>query len=102
MQRNTNARDQPHQQDQWKKKKQTKDEARAAKRGKLDPDSERNRSAKEVLDERARNKRKLREMEAEEEEGDSESGSEQDDESDVAGIEKEKPGEGLKKKLKLD
>ncbi|KAH6615700.1 surfeit locus protein 6-domain-containing protein [Chaetomium sp. MPI-SDFR-AT-0129] len=93
--------------DQWKKKKQTKDEARAAKRGKLDPDSERNRNAKEVLDERARNKRKLREMEEEEEEEEeegSESGSEQDDdESDVAGIEKEKPGEGLKKKkLKLD
>ncbi|KAK4157688.1 hypothetical protein C8A00DRAFT_39968 [Chaetomidium leptoderma] len=86
--------------DQWRKKKQTKDEARAAKRGKLDPDSELNRNAKEVLDERARNKRKLREMEAEEE---SEAESEQDDASDISGIERERPGEGLKKKkLKLD
>ncbi|KAL2137143.1 hypothetical protein VTI74DRAFT_8775 [Chaetomium olivicolor] len=85
--------------DQWKKKKQTKDQARAAKRGKLDPDSELNRNAKEVLDERARNKRKLQEMEAEDE---SDDGSVQEDESDISGIEKEKPGEGLKKKLKLD
>jgi hypothetical protein len=89
----------PLKQDQWRKKKQTKDQARAAKRGKLDPDSELHRNAKEVLDERARNKRKLKEMEAEEE---SEAGSEQDDDSDIAGIEKEKPLEGLKKKLKLD
>ncbi|KAK4124598.1 SURF6-domain-containing protein [Parathielavia appendiculata] len=85
--------------DQWRKKKQTKDQARAAKRGKLDPDSELNRNAKEVLDERARNKRKLQEMEADEE---SETGSDEGDESDISGIEKEKPGEGLKKKLKLD
>ncbi|KAK4096742.1 SURF6-domain-containing protein [Parathielavia hyrcaniae] len=86
--------------DQWRKKKQTKDQARAAKRGKLDPDSELHRNAKEVLDERARNKRKLREMEADEE---SEAGSvEGDDESDLDGIERERPGEGLKKKLKLD
>ncbi|KAK2677555.1 hypothetical protein RAB80_006295 [Fusarium oxysporum f. sp. vasinfectum] len=49
--------------DQWSKKKQTKQEAAAARRGKLDPDSERNRNAKEVMDERAKNKRKLREME---------------------------------------
>ena len=50
-------------QDQWSKKKQTKQQAADARRGKLDPDSERNRNAKEVLDERAKNKRKLREME---------------------------------------
>ncbi|KAL2015806.1 hypothetical protein VTK56DRAFT_4722 [Thermocarpiscus australiensis] len=86
--------------DQWKKKKQTKDQARAAKRGKLDPDSELNRNAKEVLDERARNKRKLQEMEADEEEGSAASKAE-DGDSDIPGIEKEKPGEGLKKKLKL-
>ncbi len=86
-------------QGQWRKKKQTKDEAKAAKRGKLDPDSELNRSAKEVQEERARNKRKLREMEAEDE---SESGSEQDDGSELEGIEREKPGEGLRKKVKLD
>ncbi|KAK4242865.1 ribosomal RNA-processing protein 14 [Achaetomium macrosporum] len=85
--------------DQWRKKKQTKDQARAAKRGKLDPDSELNRNAKEVLDERARNKRKLQEMEAEE---DSDAGSEQDGDIDLPGIEKEKPGEGLKKRVKLD
>lgn len=52
-----------------------------------------------MLDERARNKRKLREMEAEEESGE---GSGQDNDSDISGIEREKPGEGLKKKLKLD
>ena len=53
-----------------------------------------------MLDERARNKRKLREMEAEE---DSEAESEQDDDdSELSGIEREKPGEGLKKKVKLD
>ncbi|KAK3385078.1 hypothetical protein B0H63DRAFT_494263 [Podospora didyma] len=82
--------------DQWKKKKQTKEEAKAAKRGKLDPDSELNRDAKDVMDERARSKRKLREMEAEDDE------SSQDDEDDLdndilAGVEREKPGEGLKK-----
>ncbi|KAL2257258.1 hypothetical protein VTK26DRAFT_423 [Humicola hyalothermophila] len=86
--------------DQWRKKKQTKEQARAAKRGKLDPDSELNRNAKEIMDERARNKRKLQEMEAEE----GSDGSEEDDDvSDIPGIEKEKPGEGLKKKKqKLD
>lgn len=52
-----------------------------------------------MLEERARNKRKLREMEAEEQ---SDAESEQDDDSVLAGIEREKPGEGLKKKLKLD
>ncbi|KAJ4292943.1 hypothetical protein N0V88_005606 [Collariella sp. IMI 366227] len=86
--------------DQWKKKKQTKDQARAAKRGKLDPDSELHRNAKDVLDERARNKRKLREMEADDESDDD--ASVQDDASDISGIEKERPGEGLKKKVKLD
>lgn len=64
-------------QDQWKKKKQTKEEAAAARRAKLDPDSA--KSAKDVMDERAR-KRKLEEIE----------------ESDVEGIEKELPGQGLK------
>ncbi|KAK0649490.1 hypothetical protein B0T16DRAFT_428237 [Cercophora newfieldiana] len=80
---------------QWMKKKQTKDQARAAKRGKLDPDSELNRSAKEELEERARNKRKLRELEAEDDD------SEDDEDSDMsvlAGVEKEKPLEGLKVK----
>ncbi|TWU78132.1 hypothetical protein ED733_007390 [Metarhizium rileyi] len=85
--------------DQWRKKKQTKKEAAAARRGKLDPDSKLNRNAKEVMDERAKNKRKLRDMEdqAEEEE-------EEDDDVDensfeaTAGVEAEKPGEGLKRK----
>ncbi|AEO68074.1 uncharacterized protein THITE_2150941 [Thermothielavioides terrestris NRRL 8126] len=86
--------------DQRRGKKQTKEEAKAARRGKLDPDSELNRDAKEVMDERARNKRKLQEMEAEEQ---SDGTSEQDDDSDLPRIEKEKPGEGLKKKKpKLD
>jgi hypothetical protein len=58
-----------------------------------------------VLDERARNKRKLQEMEEVDEE-EATSGAENDDDDDdsdvVAGIERERPGEGLKKKLKLD
>ncbi|KAJ4423262.1 hypothetical protein N0V82_002123 [Gnomoniopsis sp. IMI 355080] len=83
---------------QWQRKKQTKEQARAAKRSKLDPDSALNRNAKEVLDERARNKRKAQELEeSEDEEG-------QDDDNDdeesvvVDGIEKELPGQGLKKR----
>ena len=64
-------------QDQWKKTKQTKEQAAAARRAKLDPDSA--KSAKDVMDERAR-KRKLEEV----------------DESDVEGVEKEMPKEGLK------
>ncbi|KAK3346698.1 surfeit locus protein 6-domain-containing protein [Lasiosphaeria hispida] len=82
--------------EQWMKKKQTKDQAKAAKRGKLDPDSELNRNAKEVLEERARNKRKLKELEAEDESDEEEE--EEDDASLLAGIEKERPGEGQKKK----
>ncbi|KAM7221909.1 hypothetical protein V8F06_002660 [Rhypophila decipiens] len=81
--------------DQWKKKKQTKDEAKAAKRNKLDPDSEQHRNAKEVLEERARNKRKLREMEEADEDSDE---AEEENDDMIPGIEKEKPGQGLKKK----
>ncbi|KAF7876462.1 hypothetical protein EAF04_001552 [Stromatinia cepivora] len=68
--------------DQWKKKKQTKQQAAAARRAKLDPDSA--KTAKDVMDERAK-KRKLEESE------DVEDGSE------VEGIEKELPKQGLKK-----
>lgn len=81
--------------DQWKKKKQTKEQAKAAKRGKLDPDSELNRNAKEVMDERARNKRKLQDME--------ESSTEESDvDIEIPGVEKEKPLEGLKKRFVKD
>lgn len=81
----------PSQQDQWKKKKQTKAQAAEARRNKLDPDSELNRSVKEVMDEQARKKRKR-------EEG---LGGDDDDQwSDVEGVEAEKPGQGLKKKKK--
>jgi hypothetical protein len=80
-------------QDQWKKKKQTKAEAKVAKRNKLDPDSELNKNAKEIMDERARNKRKLRDMQ------EAEAGSEEEDDVSLdIDVEKEKPGEGLKKK----
>ncbi|KAK4463342.1 ribosomal RNA-processing protein 14 [Cladorrhinum samala] len=83
--------------DQWKKKKQTKEEARAAKRGKLDPDSELHKNAKEILDERARNKRKAQELD------DASEGSEDDiDVSEFVNIEKEKPLEGLKKKVQKE
>ncbi|KAL8797479.1 MAG: hypothetical protein Q9195_000295 [Heterodermia aff. obscurata] len=67
--------------DQWHKKKQTKEEARNAKLAKLDPDNV--KSAKDVMDENAR-KRK-REME---------------DGSDLEGIEIEKPLEGFKRATK--
>lgn len=78
---------------QWNRKKQTKKEAAAARRGKLDPDSELNRNAKEVMDERAQQKRKL--MELEEQENDDVS----DDSYEVVeGVEPERPGDGLKKK----
>lgn len=64
----------------WKKKKQTKAEASAALRAKLDPDSF--KSAKDVMDEKAR-KRKLEETE---------------DYSDIEvdGVEKEVPRQGLR------
>ncbi|KAL8804513.1 MAG: hypothetical protein Q9182_002521 [Xanthomendoza sp. 2 TL-2023] len=42
--------------DQWQRKKQTKEEARAAKRAKLDPEN--SKSAKDVLDERAKDAQK--------------------------------------------
>ncbi|PNY24401.1 Ribosomal RNA-processing protein 14 [Tolypocladium capitatum] len=82
--------------DQWQRKKQTKDEAAAARRGKLDPDSELNRNAKEVMDERARNKRKLRELELEAEGGDACDVDELFEAID--GVEPELPGQGLRKK----
>lgn len=90
----------PALQDQWQRKKQTKEQARAAKRSKLDPDSALNRNAKEVLDERVRNKRKAQELEP------SEDGSVQDEddaqELQLRGISKEAPGEGLKKRKMVD
>ncbi|KAJ8127737.1 hypothetical protein O1611_g5899 [Lasiodiplodia mahajangana] len=73
--------------DQWQRKKQTKAQAAEARRNKLDPDSALNRSAKEVMDEQARKKRKHDHME----DGD-------DDWSEVEGIEAEKPRQGMKKK----
>ncbi|KAF5543394.1 RRP14-like protein [Fusarium mexicanum] len=81
--------------DQWSKKKQTKQQAADARRGKLDPDSERNRNAKEVLDERAKNKRKLREMKKHD---DTDNEDDWEDNEPVPGVETEKPGEGLKVK----
>ncbi|TFB07609.1 Ribosomal RNA-processing protein 14 [Trichoderma ghanense] len=77
--------------DQWKKEKQTKQEAAAARRAKLDPDSALNRNAKEIMDERAKNKRKLREMEQDENEP-------EETYEPVTGVEAEKPLEGLKRK----
>ncbi|KAG6114953.1 hypothetical protein E4U13_003112 [Claviceps humidiphila] len=86
---------------QWNRKKQTKQEAAAARRGKLDPDSELNRNAKEVMDERAQHKRKLRELEeqenAENDGGDDDSVSDDSYEA-MEGVEPERPGDGLKKK----
>ncbi|CAG8972864.1 hypothetical protein HYALB_00001283 [Hymenoscyphus albidus] len=69
--------------DQWKKKKQTKQQAAAARRAKLDPDSDKLKSAKDIMDEGLR-KRKLAEAELE-----------ADDESEMEGVEKEQPKQGL-------
>ncbi|RCI11392.1 hypothetical protein L249_7505 [Ophiocordyceps polyrhachis-furcata BCC 54312] len=87
------------------KKKKSKKEAAAARRGKLDPDSELNRNAKEVMDERANNKRKLREMQQQDEddgEEDEDAAEDTDHSGDsfepVDGIEAEKPAEGLRMK----
>lgn len=90
-------------QDQWQRKKQTKEQARAAKRGKLDPDSALNRNAKEVLDERARNKRKAEKGEEESSQEEADHDDDNDDESEgLEGIEKEEPGQGLKKRKAQD
>ena len=66
-------------QDQWQKKKQTKDQARQAQLAKLDPDNAA-KSAKDVLDERARKRKR----------------EEEDGGSDIEGVEVEKPRQGLK------
>lgn len=60
-------------QDQWKRKKQTKEQAREAKRAKLDPESA--KTAKDVMDENAR-KRKREDGTLESESSDEEFGSE--------------------------
>lgn len=63
--------------DQWKRKKQSKEEARLAKKAKLDPDSA--VSAKDVLDSMAKKRKR-----------------DADDASSIEGIEPEKPKQGLK------
>ncbi|KAM0646157.1 hypothetical protein ACHAO3_009062 [Verticillium nonalfalfae] len=113
--------------DQWNRKKQTKAEAKAARMGKLDPDSDRNRNAKDVMEERAKHKRKLQEMEDAEQaalpqpvpavEGEedkapstTQQGQDNDNDNDAApGVVQETPGQGLRrrdlianKKLKID
>ncbi|KAL2787715.1 surfeit locus protein 6-domain-containing protein [Aspergillus keveii] len=70
--------------DQWKKKKQTKEQAREAKRAKLDPDSA--KTAKDVMDENARKRKR----EEEQQEDDAES-------SDDGELGSELPKEGLKR-----
>lgn len=60
-------------QDQWKRKKQTKEQAREAKRAKLDPESA--KTAKDVMDENAR-KRKREDGTLESDSSDGELGSE--------------------------
>ncbi|KAG6004005.1 hypothetical protein E4U21_001509 [Claviceps maximensis] len=85
---------------QWNKKKQTKKEAAAARRGKLDPDSELNRNAKEVMDERAQHKRKLRELEEQENAEDDDGNVSDDSYEAIDGVEPERPGDGLRKKTK--
>ncbi|EPS27718.1 hypothetical protein PDE_02662 [Penicillium oxalicum 114-2] len=71
--------------DQWKRKKQTKEQAREAKRAKLDPESA--KTAKDIMDEQAR-KRKREDGSLESDSSDGELGS-------------EIPGEGLKRGEKV-
>ncbi|RAK98425.1 putative 60S ribosome biogenesis protein Rrp14 [Aspergillus ibericus CBS 121593] len=68
--------------DQWKRKKQTKEQAREAKRAKLDPDSA--KSAKDVMDENARKRKRDEERN-------------EDDSSDGGELGSELPKEGLKR-----
>ncbi|KAL8744849.1 MAG: hypothetical protein Q9190_002946 [Brigantiaea leucoxantha] len=69
--------------DQWQRKKQTKEQARAAKRAKLDPDN--SKSAKDVMDERAAEAKKRKR-----EEGDEPEMSEIVPEMPISGLIKEK------------
>ncbi|KAJ5444044.1 uncharacterized protein N7458_007916 [Penicillium daleae] len=66
--------------DQWKRKKQTKEQAREAKRAKLGPESA--KTAKDVMDENARKRKR-------------EDGSLESDSSDSEELGSELPGEGL-------
>lgn len=72
-------------QDQWQRKKQTKEEARAAKRAKLDPDN--SKSAKDILDEQAEQAKKRKREE-------------NDDGSEVEGVVSEAPIQGSKSQKK--
>ncbi|CAK7266752.1 hypothetical protein SEPCBS57363_002249 [Sporothrix epigloea] len=97
--------------EQWRRKKQTKEEKNAARRANLDPENELNKSVKEVMEERAaRNKRKLDEMsdgahsrkgkrvESSDDEVEQQNDEDEDeDDSLVDDVVREKPGEGLKK-----
>ncbi|KAH1497075.1 hypothetical protein LV164_000554 [Aspergillus fumigatus] len=74
--------------DQWKRKKQTKEQAREAKRAKLDPDSA--KTAKDVMDENARKRKRGEEEEEEEQQNGSESSEEEE-------LGSELPKEGLKR-----
>ncbi|OGM42922.1 putative 60S ribosome biogenesis protein Rrp14 [Aspergillus bombycis] len=69
--------------DQWKRKKQTKEEAREAKRAKLDPDAA--KTAKDVMEENARKRKR-------QEDGQNEAASSEDEE-----LGSEMPKEGLKR-----
>ncbi|PKX94615.1 putative 60S ribosome biogenesis protein Rrp14 [Aspergillus novofumigatus IBT 16806] len=69
--------------DQWKRKKQTKEQAREAKRAKLDPDSA--KTAKDVMDENARKRKRDEEVQ---------NGSESSEEEELGS---ELPKEGLKR-----
>ncbi|RHZ55897.1 hypothetical protein CDV55_102166 [Aspergillus turcosus] len=60
--------------DQWKRKKQTKEQAREAKRAKLDPDSA--KTAKDVMDENARKRKRDEEQNGSDSSGEEELGSE--------------------------
>ncbi|GAB7352624.1 hypothetical protein MBLNU459_g2998t2 [Dothideomycetes sp. NU459] len=79
----------PHQ-DQWQRKKQTKEQKRAAKRAKLDPENR--KSAKDIMDENERKRKR-------------ELGISSDDEDDMSDpaddVELERPADGLRKAKKV-
>ncbi|GAB7340938.1 hypothetical protein MBLNU457_7285t1 [Dothideomycetes sp. NU457] len=73
--------------DQWQRKKQTKEQKRAAKRAKLDPANQ--KTAKDVMDENERKRKRELGME-----------SDNEDDDDLISGQREMPGEGLRKNKK--
>ncbi|KAK2744397.1 hypothetical protein FQN57_004294 [Myotisia sp. PD_48] len=83
--------------DQWQRKKQSKEQARDAKRAKLDPDS--SKSAKDIMDENARKRKRQVDDDEHGEEGLSDENSAQGSEQPKEGLRR---GDAKQKKQKKD